>query len=284
MGADNLDKMNIQFIEKENSDTISKLNSQLDYINKENNRLHKTIADLRCKNKGNTGMYYENCKVVDRIENLKKKYDDLRRTHDHAENVISELKTREAELVQSLQHRHVDREKYEEALQTIKYQQQDIDRLKKFFEVTENQRKIETHVKIASEGQQEGLDMHPERERLTPVEATKLKTQNEQLTKKIEQFRNEINAISGKYLGAQRSLELLTEDYKNLKVTINDLEKGNSILRDELNQKEKEIEVMVEYLKDAQPMAKHGKENIGKYIHAFACSCISKETLVKLLF
>jgi len=63
MGADKLDKMNIQFTEKENGDTIRKLNSQLDYVNKENNRLHQTIADLRIKNKGNTGMYHENKKV-----------------------------------------------------------------------------------------------------------------------------------------------------------------------------------------------------------------------------
>jgi len=60
------------FFEKENKETISKLNCQLDYINKENNKLHKTISDLKMKNKGNTGMYYENRKVVDRIEGLKK--------------------------------------------------------------------------------------------------------------------------------------------------------------------------------------------------------------------
>lgn len=71
MGADNLDKMNIEFIEKDNLDTISKLNCQLDYINKENNRLQQTIADLRIKNKGNTGMYYENKKVVDKLDVLK---------------------------------------------------------------------------------------------------------------------------------------------------------------------------------------------------------------------
>ena len=35
------------FFEKENRDTINKLNSQLDYINKENNRLHKTISELK---------------------------------------------------------------------------------------------------------------------------------------------------------------------------------------------------------------------------------------------
>lgn len=63
MGADKLDKLNIQFTEKENGETIKKLNSQLDYVNKENNRLHQTIADLRIKNKGNTGMYHENKKV-----------------------------------------------------------------------------------------------------------------------------------------------------------------------------------------------------------------------------
>ena len=63
------------FFEKENKETISKLNSQLDYINKENNKLHKIISDLKVKNKGNTGMYYENKKVVDRIEKLKKSKD-----------------------------------------------------------------------------------------------------------------------------------------------------------------------------------------------------------------
>lgn len=60
------------FFEKENKDTISKLNSQLDYINKENIKLHQTISDLKIRNKGNTGMYHENRKVVDRIEQLKK--------------------------------------------------------------------------------------------------------------------------------------------------------------------------------------------------------------------
>ena len=66
------------FFEKENRDTINKLNAQLDYINKENNRLHKINSELKVKNKGNTGMYYENRKVVDRIDKLKKSKLSLR--------------------------------------------------------------------------------------------------------------------------------------------------------------------------------------------------------------
>jgi len=57
MTAENLDKINIQYSEKANGDTITKLNSQLDYINKENNRLQSIIGELKIKNKGNTGMF-----------------------------------------------------------------------------------------------------------------------------------------------------------------------------------------------------------------------------------
>ena len=263
MGADNIDKMNIDFIEKENAETISKLNSQLDYINKENNRLHQTISDLRCKNKGNTGMYYENRKVVDRIEALKKKYDDLRHVSDSSEKVIQQLKEREGQLVQALSEEYVQKEKYEEVLQTVEYQQQDIEKLKKLIELFENQKKLETHAKLAS--QKEDLDLEPEKDQVSVGEAKKLKSEKERLLKKNEQLRNEVNAISGKYLGSQRKLELLHHEYKTLQGKISELEKANDTLKQGLAHKDKEIEVMVEYLKDAQPISsnKEGKENEG---------------------
>jgi centrosomal protein CEP135 len=260
MGADNLDKMNIDFIEKDNSETISKLNAQLDYINKENNKLHQVIGDLRIKNKGNAGMYYENRKVVDRIEALKKKNDDLRRINENSEKVIQTLKERETDLSQKLSHKYILKEKYEETLQIIDLQQQDIVKLKKLVEVTENQRKIETHVKLAS--QQEELDYEPEKEQVSQAEASKIKKEKEKLMKKNETLRNEVNAISGKYLGSQRKLELLHEEYKNMKSRVKEGEENNLILRQELIHKDKEIEVMIEYLKDAQPMGHiKGKEN-----------------------
>lgn len=66
------------FYEKENKETIAKLNSQLDYINKENTRLQEVINGLKAKNKSSVGMYQENLKVVNRIEDLKQsKFLDL---------------------------------------------------------------------------------------------------------------------------------------------------------------------------------------------------------------
>lgn len=271
MGADNLDKMNIDFIEKDNSETISKLNAQLDYINKENNKLHQVISDLRIKNKGNTGMYYENLKVVDRIEALKKKNDDLRRINENSEKVIETLKERETELSQKLSQKYILKEKYDETLQIIELQQQDIKKLQKLAEIAENQRKIETHVKLAS--QQEELDYEPEKEQINAAEASKLKKEKEKLMKKNETLRNEVNVISGKYLGSQRKLEQLHEEYKNLKSKVKEGEANNLILREELIHKDKEIEVMIEYLKDAQPMGHiKGKENDnakGNEAHAY---------------
>jgi hypothetical protein len=259
MGADNLDKMNIDFIEKENSETISKLNSQLDYINKENNKLHQQIANLRVKNKGNTGMYHENKKVVDRIEDLKKKYDDLRRIHESSEKVIQVLKDREDELAQTLNCKYVQKEKYEETIQVIEYQQQDIEKYKKLIQISENQKKLETHVKLAS--QQEELDYKPEKEQVSSAEASKIKKEKDKLMKKNETLRNEVNVISGKYLGAQRKLEILHEEYKNMKVQIGEAGSSNLLLKEELIHKDKEIEVMIEYLKQVQPTTA-GKEKV----------------------
>lgn len=166
MGADNIDKMNIEFIEKENRETISKLNAQLDYINKENNRLHHTIADLRCKNKGNTGMYLENKKVVSRIEALKIENDDLRRVYENAQKIIETMKEREIDLLESLQQRHVQKETHDEALRTIQCQQLDIEKLKKLLEASENQKKIEAYLRIASEENNE-LDLEPVKDQIT---------------------------------------------------------------------------------------------------------------------
>lgn len=284
MGADNLDKMHIEFTEKENSNTISKLNAQLDYINKENNRLHKTIDDLRIKNKGNTGMYFENRKVCDRNESLKKTNDDLRRRLEDAQKTILDLKEKEAELITTMHQDHISKDKYAQALQTIEYQQKDIDKLKKYFEVKDNQAKLQTHMMMGSQKQEEGADNIPERDKPSPVEMAKLTKEKERLQKKNEQFRNEINALSGKYiskcqvlfifnafilpnttlifvlLGSQRKLESYEGEYKDLQIRLNDLETGNQVLREELMQKEKEIQVMVEYLKQAQPMELKGKE------------------------
>ena len=130
MTTENLDKMNLEFTQKANSDTISKLNQQLDYINKENNKLQKTIDDLKIKNKGNTGMYIENRKVCDRIEKLKQTNNDLRRRCEKDEKEIQAFKQKQTELEDSLKFNHIEREKYENAVQTINYQQQDIDRFK----------------------------------------------------------------------------------------------------------------------------------------------------------
>lgn len=261
MGADNLDKMHIQFIEKDNAETIAKLNSQLDYINKENNRLHQTISDLRMKNKGNTGMYLENKKVVDKIEVLKKENDDLKRINSTSEAVISSLKEREGELIVTLGSQ-IPVKKYEEALKTIECQQLDIEKLKKLLEIQDNQKTLQTHMQIASNS--DTLDYLPEKERMSMADQVKLTAEREKLLKKNEQFRNEINALSGRYLSSQRKLEFLTSEYKELKVKVGDLETSNQVLRDELDHKEKEIEVMIEYLKEAQPMALKEKENSAK--------------------
>ena len=83
-------------------------------------------------------------------------------------------------------------------------------------------------------------------------------------------FRNEINAVSGKYLGLQRKLESYNEEYKTIKLQNTDLETANEILREELAKKDKEVEIMVEYLKQAQPMKiKEQYEEVAKDLPHF---------------
>jgi centrosomal protein CEP135 len=263
MGADNLDKMNIEFIEKENSDTIAKLNSQLDYINKENNRLQQIISDLKCKNKGNTGMYLENKKVVSRIEVLKKENDELRRVFENAQKIIESQNEKENALTTSLLQKHIPKEKFDESLKTIECQQMDIEKLKKIIEIKDNQKKLETHIKIASE---ESNKHQPQPAQAIVGEEKMTKSEKERLMKKNEQYRNEINALSGKYLGAQRKLEVFHEEYKIMKAKINDLKSSNLMLTADLETRDKEIDVMVDYLKDVQPGSekdrKEDKENL----------------------
>mmetsp|Transcript_16901 Transcript_16901/g.14821 ORF Transcript_16901/g.14821 Transcript_16901/m.14821 type:complete len:152 (+) Transcript_16901:521-976(+) len=136
------------FFDKENKETIKKLNQQMDYINKENRRLHQTISDLKVKNKTNNGMFKENKKVVSRIDNLKKTNNDLRRVNEVSENTIATLKEREGYLTTKLSSDFIEKDKYADALETIEYQQRDILKLNKFIEAIENQRKLETLYKI----------------------------------------------------------------------------------------------------------------------------------------
>ena len=100
------------FFEKENKETISKLNSQLDYINKENVRLQSVINGLKARNKNNTGIYKENLRVVNRIEDLKKTNDDLRRTNETCENTVETLKHREGALSSTISVNYVDKSRY----------------------------------------------------------------------------------------------------------------------------------------------------------------------------
>ncbi|CAI2369596.1 unnamed protein product [Moneuplotes crassus] len=136
------------FYEKDNKETIAKLNGQLDYINKENRRLQSIIDGLKARNKSSTGMYKENIKVVNRIEKLKETNDDLRRMNETCENTISTLKEREGELTSTLSFNYVDKNKYLDAIQTIDLQQQENEKLKKLVEALENQKKLETLHKL----------------------------------------------------------------------------------------------------------------------------------------
>ena len=258
MTTENLDKLNIEFTEKANGETISKLNSQLDYLNKENNRLQRNIDELKVKNKGNTGMYYENRKVWDKLEKLKEENADLRRKSEKDQSELEGLKEKQGELISSIKLQHIEREKYENAIKTIQYQQQDIEKLKKFIEIKDNQKKIEASQAIASK-QQDELDYEPEKEQINAADLIKIKHDKERLAKKNEQFRNEINAISGKYLGALRQFESLHQEYKELEKKVETLEGDKDKLREEVMLKEKEMNVMIEYLRNAQPM--NNKEN-----------------------
>lgn len=155
---------------------------------------------------------------------------------------------------------HIGKEKYDIALKTIELQQKDIERLKKYLEIKDNQERIKTIEAIATKAPGMHLfflnfieEAKPE-PAVTPSDFAKLKAEKEKLAKKNEQFRNEINAVSGKYLGLQRKLESYNEEYKGVKLQINDLETANEILREELAKKDKEVEIMIEYLKQAQPM------------------------------
>ena len=49
MGDESLPKENLQFVSTHNKDTIKKLESQLDYVNKENHNLQNQIKDIRVK-------------------------------------------------------------------------------------------------------------------------------------------------------------------------------------------------------------------------------------------
>lgn len=233
MTTENMDKMNLEFTQQANSDTIAKLNSQLDYINKENNRLHKVIADLKIKNKGNTGMYLENRKVCDQIEKLKTENNDLRRRCEKDETEITTLKERETSLIETLKTGYVEREKYESSLQTIQYQQQDIEKFKKYFEIKQNQKKLQVFKDIASEPE---LDYEPEKQeqKVSIADFSKIKNDKDRLAKKVEQFRNEINAISGKYLGAQRRYDQLTGEYQELQEKYNNLEASHESVKERL--------------------------------------------------
>lgn len=65
-GGQNLERLNIKYHQEVNEQTVTKLQSQVDFLNKENHRLQSQV-DLYTSDRG----------VVDQIDNLKKEIDDL---------------------------------------------------------------------------------------------------------------------------------------------------------------------------------------------------------------
>lgn len=98
------------FHEKDNQKTISKLNCQLDFINKENNRLQSIIEGLKAKKKSAPGLYKENKRVASRMEKLKKgKFivtlidnDTLRRKNQTLENTILQLNESQRKMTEQI--------------------------------------------------------------------------------------------------------------------------------------------------------------------------------------
>ena len=90
----------------------------------------------------------------------------------------------------AMRQEHIEKEKYDLALKTIELQQKDIERLKKYFEVKDNQEKIRTIEMIASQAPpKEEPKVTPT---ISPSDFAKLKAEKEKLAKKNEQFRNSI--------------------------------------------------------------------------------------------
>ena len=128
--------------------------------------------------------------------------------------------------------------------------------LNKYFEIKENQAKLKTQTEIASK---EELDYEPEKQTASVADVVKLKTEKDRQSKKLEQFRNEINILSGKYLGLQRKFEAVNYECTQVKEKFDEVQATNETLQADLVHKEKEIQVMVEFLRQAQPA---NKENI----------------------
>ena len=63
--------MNLDFVTSQNASTISKLQTQLDYINKENHRLLEVIEDFKLKCRNSEGFFKENAALYSEIQSLK---------------------------------------------------------------------------------------------------------------------------------------------------------------------------------------------------------------------
>ncbi|CAI2370249.1 unnamed protein product [Moneuplotes crassus] len=140
------------FHEKDNQQTIAKLNSQLDFINKENNRLQSIIEGLKTRKKSAPGLYKENRKAGSKLEKLQKgKFisraldnEQLRRQNEACENQISQLQQKETSLTKGILLNYVDKNKYLAALQTISLHEQQCAKLKTLITALENQQKLQT--------------------------------------------------------------------------------------------------------------------------------------------
>lgn len=65
-GTQNLEKLNMKYLQDVNEQTIGKLQNQVDFVNKENHRLQTQVDFLRGDKQ-----------VVDQIDELKKEVADL---------------------------------------------------------------------------------------------------------------------------------------------------------------------------------------------------------------